>query len=201
MSWQFVPASAVLSEGSNKSTPLPESSATSSTTPQPSQSYAALVTHLSGTMYVPSTGDPGVDSWIASLRASRANLSVQQAVDAGCSLTSGQPCFTLSAIPGPVECSWRTWLENRSSSPETIYLDVDTVSEWPEYPPPKWVPHINGGDGGYLPTVTTRNNQLSDSMQKWPAYARLRALVGKSCPVAFWEWHMGFPIGWTDSDF
>lgn len=65
--------------------------------------------------------------------------------------------------------------------------------------PPAWVPHTSDADTGFLPTVTTRANQQSPSMLKWPAYRRLEALTrGQKAPIAFWEWMMGWPApGWT----
>lgn len=36
--------------------------------------------------------------------------------------------------------------------------------------------------------------------EQWPAYERLNILTGgKRCPIEFWEWMFGLPIGWTDS--
>lgn len=64
--------------------------------------------------------------------------------------------------------------------------------------PPPWVPAIEDAGIGWLPTPTTRSNQHSPSMMKWPAYRRLAKLTGgEKAPVEFWEWMLGLPIGWT----
>jgi hypothetical protein len=47
-----------------------------------------------------------------------------------------------------------------------------------------------------IPTATA--NQLSPSMQKWPAHQALSEQVGGSWNPAWVEWLMGWPIGWTD---
>ena len=101
MSWLYVPESEVSSWGCELRFPAPAPSVTSSatTTPSPSSKLASrtdsLTTPSSGMTCAPSTGVPGVDSWIASLRATRAKESHLQAgapaptMSAGCGLTSG----------------------------------------------------------------------------------------------------------------
>lgn len=138
-----------------------------------------------------STGDPGVDAWISSLRASRANHSVRPAEEEKpkrvFSTRSNVWSKKFSLWPLYSRMSWR------APSPN-IFARTCTASA-----PPSWVPRITESDSGWLPTPTTRNNQQSVSMLKWPAYLRLDILCrGKKLPIEFWEWMMGWPIGWTD---
>ena len=95
---------------------------------------------------------------------------------------------------------------------------------WAQTP---WVPPTSANDSGLLPTPTTRGNEMSLSMQKWPAHRRLMDLfenlprprasdadrggsAGRTDKVrpsletltggpwiSFREWMMGWPIGWT----
>lgn len=50
---------------------------------------ATSTTHLSGTTCAPSTGSPGVDVWISSLRATRARARVTPAYDAAATIRDG----------------------------------------------------------------------------------------------------------------
>lgn len=68
-------------------------------------------------------------------------------------------------------------------------------------------PRISEIASGYLPTPTTIGNELAPSMRKHACHRRLMALLPQlrkdlNCPgkgpwVAFREWLMGWPIGWT----
>lgn len=145
-----------------------------------------------------STLQRGVDLWISYLRDSRASRS-RPLAEAEKSLSiSGPTSCASSSNAKHLSSSARMSSEPRLSAPVETSSEPVFVPDTPEFPPPSWVPRIAGCDGGYLPTLTTRRNQFADSMQKWPAYRRLRALAGRSVPIAFWEWMMGFPIGWTE---
>jgi hypothetical protein len=68
-----------------------------------------------------------------------------------------------------------------------------------EFPPPPWVPRISGDASGFLPTLTSTANYGSPSMRKWPGHRRLlEATRGHIPGPTWWEWMMGFPLGWTD---
>lgn len=53
----------------------------------------------------------------------------------------------------------------------------------------------SGGASGLWPTPTAKANHDAPSMNKWPAYARLRRDGGSS--PSRWEWMLGYPEGWT----
>jgi hypothetical protein len=112
--------------------------------------------------------------------------------------TFGLKCEGLLLKLSREEYSLKTCSKNqfkrplKISKPKVMWFDVV------EHPPPAWVPHTADLGIGYLPTLTTRNNQMSKSMRKWPAYRRLHTLLGrKRPPIAFWEWMMGWCVGWT----
>jgi len=150
---------------------------------------ASLSRSRSGMTQDPFGESRGVGLWISSLRDSRASHSPAQVVGA----SRQQACGTR-----PSESSTKL---DRDSSCLRMFRLVPSMATLiaPEFPPPAWVPHIAGRDGGYLPTPTTRANQQSPSMLKWPAYRRLAVIAGgKRLPMQFWEWMMGWPIGWTD---
>lgn len=69
----------------------------------------AWVTRLSGTMLTRSTADRGVESWIASLRATRVNRSANPVADVGSGIlaTFGQRFIASSAKRCQASCSWR----------------------------------------------------------------------------------------------
>lgn len=167
----------------------------------PEFEMANYITRRYGTTLEPSTGDPGVDEWISSLEDSHVNRSAPRPVVETLPPTSGPKWPALSRSARLASCSRRTSQGTRSSEHGMISSSSDTAPPWPEFPPPQWVPRIEGRDGGYLPTLTTKANQQAKSMAKWPAYRRLAALSGgKTIPVAFWEWLMGLPVGYTVLD-
>ncbi len=153
---------------------------------------------LYGTISQPSMACLTVASSISSLRASHASHSVPRPEGDESLPTCGPKCCALSEKSDHHLCSVRTCSASRSSGPVTILPPL--AIERPTYrcAPPSWVPRLSADDGGYLPTLTTRGNQLSPSMQKWPAYRRLKLLLGDTSPPIFWEWSMGYPIGWTE---
>jgi len=144
----------------------------------------------SGTTCELSTGDPGVDSWMSSLRDSRVSRTRRQAVDAESSRTCLVKSSESSRRFSLGGCSARTyWRAPTLNSADGACSNAV---------PPGWVPRIIESDSGWLPTPTTRNNQSSPSMLKWPAYRRLAKLSGtRRLSVEFWEWMMGWPCGWS----
>ena len=150
---------------------------------------------LSGTTSHPSTR-PNVSTFL--VQDSRANHSRPRLADAALPPTSGHTSGESSVRPCPNSWFLRTSSELPSNKRGKILPGSGTRSPSIPSTPPSWVPRLHDGDGGFLPTITTRMNQSSPSMQKWPAYRRL-ALLGR-VGLPFWEYTMGLPIGWTDPD-
>ena len=204
MAWLYVPELAGSSSDCNSGSGARTApSATSNATPPqcecsgPGSETADYTTRPFTGTCSPSTEHPGAVQWISSLLASRASRSARPAGAGGSPRISGPRCSGLRSNAELLSSSAKTFTGPRSNGPAETWLEPAFVPAIRELPPPAWVPRTAGCDGGYLPTLTTRLNQFSDSMQKWPAYRRLRALAGRRAPVAFWEWMMGFPIGWT----
>jgi hypothetical protein len=157
------------------------------------------IVRLFGTICRPTTAAGCEEAWTSFLLDSRANLSARLAEVGGPLSICGPTCAGSCASAQHRSSSARTSSASPSSEPAGTLLEPVFVPGSPVLTPPSWVPRIGASDGGYLPTLTTRQNQFADSMQKWPAYARLRLLCGRRVPIAFWEWMMGLPIGWTAS--
>lgn len=116
MCWHYVPESAVSSSVSTSRDQTSERSATSTETPTPCGSCASgsppatSTTLPSGMTSEPSTGHPGVDAWISSLRATHASRSqppvsaLAGRTSAGSGTTSGASFATWSRDT----CSWKT---------------------------------------------------------------------------------------------
>lgn len=205
MAWLYVPASEGLSSASVRCSANGIAQyATSSATLMPRTSLQIgcgkrhWTTLPFGVICEPSTRESGVESWISSLLASRASHTQRLAEAVASQSISGLRCSASSESAFRPQSSLRTSPSEPFAGPLRIYAAAALPLGSLASAPPSWVPRISGRAGGYLPTPTTRGNQFSDSMQKWPAYARLRALTGRSAPIAFWEWMMGLPIGWTD---
>jgi len=62
---------------------------------------------------------------------------------------------------------------------------------------PEWVRLILDRDIGLLHTPTTKANQCSASMQKWPSCRRLTLAFGGKLTPEKQEWMMGWPAGWV----
>lgn len=133
------------------------------------------------------------------MRDSRARRFQPLRADDGSLSTSGRQSRTWLPGFGPVSCSSRTSSDPLSCELPKTFTQWDTEEALPECPPPRWVPRIEGRDGGYLPTLTTRSNALSPSMSKWPAYQRLRELTNGQMPsIRWWSWFMGYPLEWLE---
>lgn len=145
----------------------------------------------SGTTCEPSTADRGVASWISSLRASRANLLARQLEDETMPPTCSAKWNGLSLRFSLGTFSSRTYWH--------APIRQDAGLRCNGFAPPSWVPRIHEHDSGWLPTPTATANAQCPSMLKWPSHKRLEILTrGKVAPVAFWEWMMDWPLGWTD---
>lgn len=165
----------------------------------------------SGTTSAPSTVAPGADTSTSSAAASRARTSAAQAArvrvqdfmakKAACG-ASMHASSTKSNPLGQSSKILRTYaIADLSPSskilPTSGMMRHGTCSTLPPSELPKRV-----SASGLLPTVTTRGNELSISMMKWPAHRRLAEMTKKlghpGGPwIAFREWMMGWPIGWT----
>ena len=145
------------------------------------------------------TAAPGAGESTSSQPGFHASHSAQRVEVESLLKTSGPMLRGSLPKSNPRTSSLRTSSANRSSVRPRTFSDSVTFVTLSELLPPAWVPRIGEFDTGYLPTITTRNNQQSPSMLKWPAYQRLAELAGgQKLPAAFWEWMMGWPIGWTD---
>ncbi len=207
MAWVYVPGSVASSSAcvSLSATDTAASATSRRTKPHSGSSARACETGAStkppsGMTSAPSTLDDGAARWISYLQASRASRSATHREAGASPSISGRTSGASSTRRDLATSSSRTSSTSRSASLPLSSAGSTIASPLPECSPPSWVPRIADRDGGYLPTLTTRRNQHSDSMQKWPAYRRLRALAGASAPIRFWEWMMGFPVGWTDSE-
>lgn len=154
---------------------------------------------LCGTISNPSMADAGVAKWISSLPASRVSRSRPPREGEGLQKISGPMSSQSSSSVHRRSSFVKTCNDTRSNKRRLSSLSAGTRSPTIPSTAPSWVPHTLDDGGGYLPTLTTRDNQHSPSMMKWPAYRRLAKLTnGQMAPAEFWEWMFGLPIGWTD---
>ena len=165
---------------------------------RPESGMDSSMTPLSGATLERSTGDPGVDAWILSLRASRASRSVGQ--ESGSSIET-------SAIAGPTRLASLTRYDRDTSSWRTYQLSVVLTDEmeatqpisgefsatWPRagmmrdgivYPRRPLVPLTRGIGCGLWPTPTTDaanerktryaqgGASLSYAVKMWPTPTR-----------------------------
>jgi hypothetical protein len=131
MSWIYVPELVASPSPASGSSETGEQSATSSLTPTVSESCssesqtATSTTRPCGTTSKHSMGDPGVDRWISSRRASRASHSAPpgsekaQPMSGTCGPTLGESF----AKYDPATCSWKT---------SQVCLFDDTLAEYSE---------------------------------------------------------------------
>ena len=215
----------------------------SKTTTGESSSGGKLIGHLttspSGTTFVPSTANLGGGQLTLSLGASPAKTLAPQH-DA----MVGAQDLPETVRDFGTRCSeslTRSGLALSSRKTRRVCVPLDLAPSSKDLP--AWGMTADGacwelgtsarltsGTGcGLLPTPTTQGNELSPSMQKWPAHRRLAEYLatpaassygyqmggaagrrGKKrycpskevenvglCPLAFREWMMGWPIGWT----
>lgn len=157
--------------------------------------------HQCGTTFERSTQPLGVEKPSSCAPVSPARLTPPRAEAGASRPTCGPTCSPESTNSQRRSCSSRTSSAGRSNVRPASYENADTARRSSRTTPPTWVPRIDESDGGFLPTLTTRANQHSPSMRKWPAYERLNRLFGGSpAPVEFWEWMFGYPIGHTDCE-
>ena len=185
-------------------------------------------TRPSGTMLEHSTGDPGVDAWISSLRASRASPGPleEKTGEKMILATFGRTPFALLERPSPRGYCWRTPQTCFSSLiNETAHrISSELLRSWPAWGmwaggaayPQEQLDWTTNGDGcGLLPTPLTRDGKSFYVCTKKTA---LRVMQNKPLHQLHWsqfgivyhdlkkgwanprfsELMMGWPTGWTD---
>lgn len=186
-----------------------------------------FIRHLSGATCEPSMAARGVESWIGSLAASRANLSQSQGnnwekktpATFGLNLSESLARFDRDS------CSWKTSQASLLSG-ENLLLQTfprSVIVSRGRLFALAMLEHLTDvEDGSVLPTPTAKANLESPSFQKWPSFQRmmfptpdasphkyrlqgssqqsrgLMALHGGKLNPEWVEWLMGWPIGWTD---
>lgn len=154
-----------------------------------------------GRTCAPSTDQHSVAASASSRLDSHANPSRRHREGGRSLQTCGQKCTESSGKCRLRGCSAKTSNEHQSNGRPKPSVRMVSPPPSSSSAPPKWVPQCDDRGGGYLPTLTTRANQNSPSMMKWPAYRRLHKLTnGQMAPVEFWEWMFGLNIGCTGSE-
>jgi len=163
MAWLYVPVLAESISASNSQCPAIEPSVTwrEKSMRPPSWRLAwkrgILTPYLSGLTSEPSTRDRGVESWISSLRASRASHSVSLVSESTNPTNgiSGHRSHESLANASQLSFSWRTSLFERLSSHGETFEDWASQLRRPlRVPPPSWVRDILGAASSFLPTAT-----------------------------------------------
>lgn len=155
-----------------------------------------------GMMYAPSTDALGAELLTWFLEDFRVSHFRVRAEDGELPSTYGQRCCELSEKLSLDTCSPRTSRKKRSQSRRETSSWPGSIVELGEFPPPHWLAaHTDESASGWLPTPTATANHECESMQKWPNHRLLRRVTcGRSIGPSYWEWMMGWPIGWTDSE-
>ena len=173
---------------------------------------------LSGTTSAPSTGDHGEATLTSSRAGSRAKTSpapasgqVSLALDLGCGESlpeSSEKCGRRSSL-----LRTRITCDSPGSTPcSRILPRSGTMHNGRLLERPTLAPRIAGIDCGFshieieqdmiyqgpiLCTPTTKLNEWSPYMRRWPSHLALQDTLPGRCPLAIREWLMGWPIGWT----
>ncbi len=205
-------------------------SATSTTTTtasgccKPESETDCSTTPRSGMTSEHSTGDPGVDAWILSLRDSRASHSPAPASDEAQSIneTSGPTPFASLKRCGQRGFYWKTHpsydaLDGKRITPRRRkpITSGRYLATWPAagsmrsgvcYPREPLERTTAAGGSGLLPTPLARDYRSGKGKQKRqgsPALSEvLMSEAGGGSGLLnpdFVEWMMGWPIGWTES--
>lgn len=184
----------------------------------------ALIASRSGTTRAHSTGDPGVDAWILSLRAGHASQH-RRTENSLASTTSGGPGLMLSEyfaklepgrswvktspgcsqlmLDGSLELYSQTWPRSGSCADGTAFLRVPLAPLTPEtefglLPTPR----KRDGKSFYVTTRETAarrfNKRSGLGRAHWVHVAILCTALNKAwANPHFSELMMGWPIGWT----
>ena len=206
MSWHYfqgpeVVCSEVLSSDGDPSAAL-------SSPPFADKSYldvsrtAACRSFRSGTISGLLTDGPGVEELTSCLADFLARPSQRSHTGDKSPPIYGPRCCELFEKSSPPMSSQRTL----SSAPsrrrrKTSRKNITWLTAL-EFPPPAWVPQLDGHGIGWLPTRTTEMNHHQPSMQKHAGCKRLMTLTGKRGRMSplLAEALMGWPIGWTDCE-
>ena len=224
MSWLYLPEQAAVSSPPTGSSDT-ASSATSRMTPtasrssKPASGTASSTTPQSGTTPVPSTGDPGADAWISSLRASRAS-HLPKAVNGKGQTTTATSGLTPFALLEKSSLSGSSWRIPQSSYLPSGHGEKKLTSTpfsetWPEagttqngvayqLPPLE----LTTKDDGYglLPTPVARDGHSFYVNTKETALKRIKAIrKGGSGRQIHWMQYSvvyhGLSKGWANPRF
>lgn len=130
---------------------------------------------------------------------SHASRSLRRLEDELSREIDGPTCFALSVRSSRVPYAPRT-------SPMLLLIEPQPICEPSDIQLPSVCsapvasavpPGVHAG--GWFPTPTAKANHDAPSMRKWPAYALWQNWTGGRTTPVLWEWLMGWPIGWTDS--
>ena len=226
MSWLYLPEA--VADCSDRNSLAGKRSATSKTTSiaakssKPGSGTACSRTPRSGTTWPPSTGAPGLERWISSLRASRASRSAPPATCAPSAMSeiSGLKPFVSLTRCGRSGAYWRTCLASSRGRTVTLRKYCGT---WPSaglmrdgvvYLLQPLVRLITVIGSGSLPTPQAQMHtrpwikEVKLLLAGTPyTFRRLATVVfAQECPevtpglhlsVPWLESIMGWPIGWT----
>jgi hypothetical protein len=177
-----------------------------------------LTTPRCGTTQPHLTGDPGVDAWISSLAASRANRIPSQASaqEEPTSAIFGPTSGGSFARRDPESSCWRTYQaclalteERQWDAYSGTWPRAGIVSNGECYPQEKWERRTDARESGYWPTPVAsdwHSYKCGDHHVQSKGMASLRLnhwlyLHGREdlahSPM-FREWMMGLPAQWTD---
>ncbi len=235
MAWLFVPGL----EGSNSASTSPSEidyepyvTLSGTVTQRPLSSVVwktrPWILRLFGTISSPSTADRGVESWISSLRATRASRGRVPGPSAVMT-TSGTSGLILPALSE----RWPPHLYSSRTSQEQLGLDMNIVKNWRAWGTElnrdfsarlKLATQHNGPDCSYWPALYAaeqrvgyqdREKEISLTTVAIRLHFFLRGQLipspgkrsGERWPhlsLPFCEWLMGWPLGWsaamTDSE-
>jgi len=150
-----------------------------------------------GTMSKPLTADHGeavLTSFLADFPAS----PTQQLAEDGKRLSAyGTKCDELLKKSNLDTSLQKTSRKRQSREPQKLSSLWVTLPKQFPLERKTWVQTTFGSGIGYLPTPTTKANQMAASMMKWPSSRLLSKVFGEISP-SNQEWLMGWPIGHTD---
>jgi len=208
MSWIYVPGSAgsrsPSSTSSGDSVPCATSKSTHTVNASSNNESKTdtLTTRPSTPTSVPSTDYRGLDSWIASLRASRANHSPSPGSSKAkpTNETSGPTYGESFAKYDRATFSWRTCqlcLDGTQAQFLETWPRAGIVSDGIAYlQAPLALITVETGCG-LLPTPTSRDWKDTGDLSNVPVNCLLPRVLGGRVNPDFRDWMMGLPISWT----
>jgi len=220
MSWLYLPAQVAdyspqhtCSNGAQSA--MSSGTNTASRSSSSASKTATCTMRQSGTTLEHSTGDPGLDEWILSLRDFRASHSATRA-NKKPNLTReiyGLTLPVLLARYDPNTSCWKTlqasFLADISQPSMEIWPNSDMMLDGCLYRLPMSVQIICERDNGYRLPTPTANDYKGAGRKRYigsPHYRGAKTSEAlrtcKNDPIyphpSFMEWLMGWPIGWTD---